>query len=115
MAKQHRTEDDFARDMKERRESGLTRSPEDRETHIKRGQEAWRRHIHKGDATWNDWMAIGDALLIGRQDAVTAAETNHGSRYNSEFDSWLARYHFDDIDKDDRSRGDKQPVATTFF
>ena len=104
MAKQHRTEDDFARDMKERRESGLTRSPEDRETHIKRGQEAWRRHIHKGDATWNDWMAIGDALLIGRQDAVAAAEANHGSRYNSEFDSWLARYHFDDIDQGDRSR-----------
>jgi hypothetical protein len=104
LAKQHRTEDDFARDMKERRKSGLTRSPEDRETHIKWGQEAWRRHIHKGDATWNDWMAIGNALLIGRQDAVAAAETNHGSRYNSEFDSWLARYHFDDIDQGDRSR-----------
>ena len=104
MAKQHRTEDDFPRDMKERREAGLTRSQEDREMHIKWGQEAWRRHIHKGDATWNDWMAIGNALLIGRQDAVAAAETNHGSRYNSEFDSWLARYHFDDIDKGDRSR-----------
>ena len=105
MAKQHRTEDDFARDMKERREAGLTRSQDDRETHIKRGQEAWRRHIQKGDATWNDWMAIGDALLIGRQDAVAAAETNHGSRYNSEFDKWLARYHFDDIDKGDRKSG----------
>jgi hypothetical protein len=104
LAKQHRTKDDFARDMKERREAGLTRSQDDRETHIKRGQEAWRRHIHKGDATWNDWMAIGDALLIGRQDAVAAAEANHGSRYNSEFDSWLARYHFDDIDQGDRSR-----------
>jgi hypothetical protein len=77
----------------------------DRETHIRRGQEAWQRHIQKGDATWNDWMAIGDALLIGRQDAMAAAETNQpiGSRYNSKFGSWLARHHFDNIDKGDRS------------
>jgi hypothetical protein len=80
-------------------------SVEDRETHVRRGQEAWQRHIQKGDATWNDWMAIGDALLIGRQDAMAAAETNQpiGSRYNSKFGSWLARHHFDNIDKGDRS------------
>jgi hypothetical protein len=60
--------------------------------------------IHKGDATWNDWMAIGDALLIGHQDAVAAAETNYGSGYSCEFDSWLARYHFGDIDKGDRGQ-----------
>jgi hypothetical protein len=77
---------------------------EDRETRIRRGQEAWQRHIHKGDATWNDWMAIGDALLIGREDAMAAAKTNQpiGSRYNSEFGRWLARHHFDNIDKSDR-------------
>ncbi len=35
-----------------------------------------------------------------------AAETEQpiGSRYNSEFGSWLARHHFDNIDKGDRSR-----------
>jgi hypothetical protein len=51
-------------------------------------------------------MAIGAALLIGRQDAMAAAETEQpiGSRYNSEFGSWLARHHFDNIDKGDRSR-----------
>jgi hypothetical protein len=80
-------------------------SMEDRETHVRRGQEAWQRHIQKGDATWNDWMAIGDALLIGRQDAMAAAETNQpiGSRYNSKFSNWLVRHHFDNIDKGDRS------------
>jgi hypothetical protein len=93
--------------MKERRQAGLTRGQQkDRETLIKQGQESWQRHIHKGDATWNDWMAIGAALLIGRQDAMAAAETEQpiGSRYNSEFGSWLAHHHFDNIDKGDRSR-----------
>ena len=51
-------------------EAIMPSSMEDRETHIRRGQEAWQRHIQKGDATWNDWMAIGDALLIGREDAL---------------------------------------------
>jgi hypothetical protein len=79
---------------------------EDRETRVRRGQEAWQRHIQKGDATWDDWMAIGDALLIGRQDAMVAAKTKQpiGSRYNSKFGRWLARHHFDNIDKGDRRR-----------
>jgi hypothetical protein len=78
----------------------------DRETRVRRGQEAWQRHIQKGDATWDDWMAIGDALLIGRQDAMVAAKTKQpiGSRYNSKFGRWLARHHFDNIDKGDRRR-----------
>jgi regulator of replication initiation timing len=44
--------------------------------------------------------------LIGRQDAMAAAETEQpiGSRYNSEFGSWLAHHHFDNIDKGDRIR-----------
>jgi hypothetical protein len=77
-----------------------------RETRVRRGQEAWQRHIQKGDATWDDWMAIGDALLIGRQDAMAAAKTKQpiGSHYNSKFGRWLARHHFDNIDKGDRRR-----------
>jgi hypothetical protein len=84
---------------------GLTRAQqEDRETHIRRGQEAWKRH--KDDATWSDWLAIGQALAIGRQDAMAAAGTNapSGKGYNIAFGEWLARHHFDDIDKGDRSR-----------
>ena len=102
MAKQRRTPDDFARDMKER---ALTRSQENtRDTYIKRGQEAWRRH--KSDATWTDWLAIGEALAIGRQDAMGAAATNQpiGAAYNIAFGKWIARYGFDEIDKGDRHR-----------
>jgi hypothetical protein len=92
--------------MRERREPGL--APDERkirETYIKRGQEAWQRHVYKGKATWSDWIAIGEALLVGRQDAMAAAETNHpiGSRYDSEFGSWLTRHHFDAIDAGDRT------------
>jgi hypothetical protein len=84
---------------------GLTRAQQDdRTTHIRRGQEAWRRH--KDDATWHDWLAIGQALSIGRQDAMADAGTNQpiGSRYNTAFGDWLVRHRFDDIDKGDRSR-----------
>jgi hypothetical protein len=107
LAKQHRTEDDFARDMKERRQPRLTPGEREiRETYIKRGREAWQRHVHKGGATWSDWTAIGEALLVGRQDAMAAAETNHpiGHRYNSEFSTWLTRHRFDAIDAGDRAR-----------
>src|SRR5260370_9094982 len=107
MANHRKTEDDFARDMKERRQAGLTRGQQkDRETHIKQGQESWQRHIHKGDAPWNDWMAIGAALLIGRQNAMAAAETEQpiGRRSNSKFAIWLSRPHFDNVDKRHRSR-----------
>jgi hypothetical protein len=110
MAKRPDSIEDFQR---KRREKGPQRGEEpeytrgqqdDRNIHIKRGQEAWLRH--KEDATWNDWMAIGQALSIGREDAMAAAGTNApvGSRYNVEFGNWLVRHKFDDIDKGDRSR-----------
>jgi ClpX C4-type zinc finger protein len=85
--------------------SGYTRGQQaDRDTRIKRGQEAWRRH--KVDATWLDWLAIGEALSIGRQEAMADADTNRpiGSRYNAAFGEWLTHHRFDDIDKGDRSR-----------
>jgi hypothetical protein len=110
MAKRPDSIEDFQRKQREknpqqREEPEYTRGQQDdRNTHIKRGQEAWLRH--KEDATWNDWMAIGQALSIGREDAMAAAGTNapSGSRYNVEFGNWLVRHKFDDIDKGDRSR-----------
>ena len=126
MPKRRKTEDEFARELKKRlaraREEAssggprrpfpmpvaakaLTRAQEEtRDTYIKRGQEAWRRH--KDEATWTDWLAIGEALLIGKSDAMHAAETNKpiGSRYNVAMGVWLTRYHFDEIDKADRHR-----------
>jgi hypothetical protein len=118
MAKRPDTVDEFLRKRKLAEEAGDTTTIEDdnmangytrgqqadRDTCIKRGQEAWKRH--KGDATWLDWLAIGEALSIGRQEAMANADTNRpiGSRYNAAFGEWLARHHFDDIDKGDRSR-----------
>lgn len=110
MARRPDSIEDFQRkrrekDLQRREEPEYTRGQQDdRNTHIKRGQEAWLRH--KEDATWNDWMAIGQALSIGREDAMAAAGTNApvGSRYNVEFGNWLVRHKFDDIDKGDRSR-----------
>jgi hypothetical protein len=60
----------------------------------------------KADATWADWMAIADAHMIGREDAMHAAGTNQpiGSRYNAEFGEWLRKTGFDDMDKGDRRR-----------
>jgi hypothetical protein len=111
MAKRPDSFEDFQRKQKEKEKGGrqdvieYTRGQQDdRDTHIKRGQEAWMRH--KQDATWADWMQIGEALSIGRQDAMATAGTNApvGSRYNAEFGNWLTRHKFDDIDKGDRSR-----------
>jgi hypothetical protein len=107
--------EDYQRKERERqaREAAASTSAEpdftrgqqaDRDTHIKRGQEAWKRH--KNDATWLDWLAIGQALSIGRQDAMAAASTNRpsGSAYNAAFGAWLERHGFHEIDKGDRSR-----------
>jgi CheY-like chemotaxis protein len=73
------------------------------ETAIKRGQEAWKRH--KQDATWLDWLLVGEALTIGRIEAMANAYTNQpiGAKYNAEFGEWLKRHQFDDIDKSTRS------------
>jgi hypothetical protein len=109
MAKRPDSVDEYVRKRKERQgqpeaETFTRGQRDDRDTYIKRGQEAW--HRHKNNATWNDWLAIGEALQIGRQDAMAAAGTNQpaGSKYNAVFGEWLARHQFDDIDKSDRSR-----------
>jgi hypothetical protein len=105
MARRPPTQEEFARQMRARRHHDPTRAEaSDRATYIKRGQDAWQRH--KSDATWTDWLAIGEALDIGRSDAMAAAGTNkpEGSRYNKLFGKWLKDHGFDDIDQGDRKR-----------
>src|SRR5207247_9919507 len=72
--------------------------------YIKRGQEAWARH--KADATWYDWLAIGEAISIGRTEAMQEAETNQpqGKGYNKAFSAWLKDNGFDGLDGSDRKR-----------
>jgi hypothetical protein len=71
---------------------------------IRAGQEAWKR-LSSGES-WNDWLLVGEALLIGRTDAMQTAHTNvpAGRRYNEDYSSWLKATKFDGIDKAVRSR-----------
>jgi hypothetical protein len=120
MKKRPPSQDDFEREMRSRRANAnpapapdqappqpqpLTRAARgDRDAYIRSGQQAWERV--KKDATYNDWLAIGEALEIGRADAMADAKTNkpEGARYNKLFGEWLASYGFNDIDKAVRSK-----------
>jgi hypothetical protein len=55
------------------------------------GIAAWSRL--KQCKTWRDWLVVGEALLVGRTEAMRSAHTNvpEGSRYNREFGDWLVR------------------------
>jgi hypothetical protein len=102
MTAKHRNLDDWEN---EHGTAGLTRSQEaTREAHIQRGKDAWKKH--KSDATWLDWIAIGEAHMLLRQEAMSTAHTNQpiGSRYNADFGDLLRRHGFDDMDKADRAR-----------
>jgi hypothetical protein len=70
----------------------------------KRGAEAWQRL--KENRNWRDWLTVGDALQIGREWAMSEAQTNRpvGSAYNRIFGEWLERYGLHEMDKGDRSR-----------
>ena len=74
------------------------------DTIIERAREAWARHRH--GAGWDDWMLIGEALTLGREFAMRAAEAKRpeGRRYNVVMGNWLTRHGFDNMDKADRSR-----------
>src|SRR5258708_32411942 len=103
-------QDDFEREMRSRRANAnpapapdqappqpqpLTRAARgDRDAYIRSGQQAWERV--KKDATYNDWLAIGEALEIGRADAMADAKTHkpEGAPYNKLFGDSLSSYRF---------------------
>jgi hypothetical protein len=68
------------------------------------GIAAWSRL--KQCKTWRDWLVVGEALLVGRTEAMRSAHTNvpEGSRYNREFGDWLVRTPLGEIDKSTRKR-----------
>lgn len=70
------------------------------------GREAWERRKADARASWEDWLAIGEALMVGRQQAMAEANTNRpaGKGYNQQFHHWLQIHGFDDIDGSDRSK-----------
>jgi hypothetical protein len=70
------------------------------------GREAWGRLKNAAGKAWADWVAVGEALLVGRQEAMVAAGTNKpsGKKYNVAFHHWIHDHDFGDIDKADRAK-----------
>jgi hypothetical protein len=56
---------------------------------ISAGRLAWQRIRER--STFEDWLAIGEALIIGRTEAMAKAKTNKplGAKYNRLVGSWL--------------------------
>jgi hypothetical protein len=109
MAKRPPSIEDFKREMAAKRQAKTVGKPEPssavlRATYVRHGQETWAQH--KSDCTWNGWLAIGDALDIGRTEAMAQAKTDQpkGRGYNWAFSFWLFKHGFNDIDQGDRKR-----------
>jgi hypothetical protein len=71
---------------------------------VAHGREAWQRI--KSDGTWEDWVLVGQALEIGRAEAMRRSGSNQprGRGYNEAFSAWLSKNSFAKIDKGTRSR-----------
>ena len=84
----------------------------------RQGKEAWERLAT--DQSWTDWVAVGEALLIGRTQAMAEAETNTptGKGYNIAFGKWLKKYELGGMDSGDRTRlfevMDNRPAIETW-
>ena len=81
----------------------------DRDRVIRNGRAALKRL--QNDRNWTDWLAVGEAILIGREECKEACglkDTNlppghWGSAYSRMFGEWLEKEKLD-FDKGDRSR-----------
>jgi hypothetical protein len=71
---------------------------------VRRGQAALTRL--RGSRAWNDWLEIGEALQIGRSEALYVSKVNKpkGRAYNVHFGAWLKKHGFDTINEGDRKR-----------
>jgi len=83
---------------------GLTVKPISTEHCVRIGQEAWSRLTRC--QLWADWLLVGEALDVGRMEAMRSAHVNRpkGRRYNQDFGDWLKANHFDSIHKTTRSQ-----------
>lgn len=74
------------------------------DTTISDAQAAWSRLRHC--ASFADWLAVGRALVIGRQHAMLVAKTNRaiGTTYNRAMGAWLAANGLDGISGQERHR-----------
>jgi hypothetical protein len=70
------------------------------------GRAAWGRLRARERTTWDDWLAVGRALVIGREIAMALAKTNRpvGATYNRAMGEWLRQNGFDSIVAQERYR-----------
>jgi hypothetical protein len=70
---------------------------------IRAGLDAWTA-INRAES-FDGWKRIGAALAIGRAFALhaTGANSPHGRRYSTAFNSWIREHHFDTMAKPVRS------------
>ena len=70
----------------------------------RQGQEAWKNL--QNEQNYNDWIKVGEALQIGRTQAMAEAGVNtpSGKGYNIAFGKWLKKYQLDTMDSGDRTR-----------
>jgi hypothetical protein len=73
---------------------------------VSRGRDAWDRVKKHSRMIWTDWLAIGEAIQVGRSEAMRRSGANQpaGRGYNETFSRWLGANGFGDMDKGARSR-----------
>lgn len=73
---------------------------------IEAGRQAWQRLQAHQRAAWADWRAVGEAIKIGRDVALLAAnaKTPHGKIYTRIFGDWLRDNGLDEIRQAHRYR-----------
>lgn len=76
------------------------------DTVVSRAKEAWQRVKEDSKRLWTDWLLIGEAMEIGRDQAMRRAGASRpvGRGYNEAFSRWLADNGFADMDKGERAR-----------
>ena len=83
----------------------MARSPEtERERVNRQTRAAWGRL--KREKSWQDWVAVGEGLVMWREEAMREAGVNRpeGKGYNMAFGNKLVENKLDDMDKGDRGR-----------
>jgi hypothetical protein len=70
------------------------------------GREAWERLKDRERKSWADWLLVGEALSVGKTEALRAANTNRavGSRYNRAIGAWLKDNSLADMTPAERYR-----------
>jgi hypothetical protein len=68
------------------------------------GSEAWERLQTEQD--WSSYMAMGEAFLVGQQEAFEQSGTNdiNNPKYKKAFGAWMVKYNLDRFDRSDRSK-----------